>query len=74
MAAETEQCPCFAFDLDVGGPRPDTCFCGDARAGHDQTGNCLVMHRLDAPYDPEITEAVLRLMRRWNTESDRGCE
>jgi hypothetical protein len=68
MSPETEQCPCFAFDLDVGARQPDTCFCGDAHADHDREGNCLVQHRLDAPYDPDLAEGIMRLMRRWREE------
>lgn len=63
--SETQQCPCMQFDLDDGAKTANTCFCGDARNDHDKGGNCLVQHPVDAPYDPEMTRAALRMARKW---------
>ncbi len=68
MDAETEECPCFMYDLDEGAKAPNTCYCGDRKDEHDAGGNCRSLHRTDEPYNPELTEAALRLAKRWMRE------
>jgi hypothetical protein len=63
--SETYVCPCMGFDLDEGAKTPDTCFCGDTFAEHHRDG-CRAVHDANEPYNPEMTAAALRLVRRWH--------
>lgn len=66
-------CPCLWYDHDEGADEPGTCFCGHARDLHEQQpsaggrtgpGACRAVIDPAAPYDPRLTEAVLRLVER----------